>query len=445
MPQAHVTPRLELDATEGFGIVGGLSETNNQRTLALEIRPEGRHYRLFIQTDEPDLEARFGDNLEHEVPLTESELAGAVQSCRATWNEHLVHLTHGPAKPFQRAWDLQSHGHLMAGAMPELARAGAKLFLTLFAPRDAGDPELHQGLRAIGSALRQAMASQGRWLKISSKGFHVPWGLIYSDSLNVDGDNWRPEGFWGYQHLIENAPLGKGSMKNELEMPENGKLVVALQLDEGIDQQLRVPCIAPVETLLAGYANELITERRNLRGLLARALRDDPLDEQVLFFCCHAVVDGVSTQIRADEAYLVLSDRSADPRKDRITPGDIRQWIDMRSFYDDGKRPIVFLNACGSGQLNSLFYPSFGEVFLQLGASSVIGAQIELPGIFAGEFARRFFARFFAGGEQNQVGKILFDLRRQFLDDHKNPLGLIYSLFRGADLYLRRGLKGSAA
>ena len=440
MTRVDVVPRLEHDATNGFAAVGGLHETNNRRTLALLIRPEGTHFRLFIQTDDPKLEALFGDQLDHELPLTTSKLLGAVQSCRNTWNECLVHMECGNSKPFQQDWDMQSYGPLLEQAMPELALAGAKLFRTLFFPRDAGDPELHRGLRPIGGALREAMAMESRWLKVSSKGFHVPWGLIYSGALNLDGTDWEPEGFWGYQHMIENAPLGKGGMQYELTVPEDGNLVVSLQLDESIDQQMNVPCNEPVETLMTRYGQRVTTRRRNTRRRLAEALRQGDLDEQVLFFCCHAVVDGVSTQIRADEAYLVLSDRSPDPRKDRVTPSDIQEWIDLRSFYDNGNRPLVFLNACGSGQLNSIFYPSFGEIFLALGASSVLGAQVELPGIFAGEFARRFFERFFAGGTNNQVGKILFELRREFLQTYRNPLGLIYSLFRGADVFLTHGI-----
>jgi hypothetical protein len=440
MAEAHVRPATENDATDGFGILGGLHETNNQRTLRLDIWPEGRTYKLRIQTDDAELQTLFGDPQEHELPITESELLGAVQSCRSTWNERLVHLAQGPMKPFQQFWDFKDHGDLMEQALPELARAGAMLFLTLFYPRAAEDPQLHAGLRKVGKGLRQAMAARNRWLKIASTDFHVPWGLIYSEPLDIDGKNWRPEGFWGYQHLIDSAPLGKGGMKNDLEVPDGDPLVMALQLDSGIDQQLKVPCIQLVEDQLAKYGNALRIDRRIRRTALAQALGQGPLDEHVLFFCCHAIVDGVSTEIRSDEAYLTLSDRSPDPKLDRITPDDILQWIDMRSFYEDGRRPIFFLNACGSGQLNSIFYPSFGERFLELGASSVVGAQVELPAFFAGEFARRFFERFFTGGTENQIGKILFDLRRAFFNDHKNPLGLIYSLYRGADIYLRRGL-----
>ncbi len=441
MPEAHIHPRQEQDATNDYGDVRGVHETNNVRTLHLLIKPNGKTFRLEIQTDDPDLIALFGDNLEHELPLTEAELLGAVQSCRRTWNERLVQLIDGAICPFQAAWDLKDHPHLAKAVMPELARAGGKLFLALFFPRDPGDRERHQELRKIGLALRAAMASQTRWVRVSADSFYVPWGLIYSEPLGIDGSDWKPEGFWGYQHLIENAPMKKGGLKNELKAPDGGTLVVALQIDEWIDQQFPVPCIKPVEDVFKKYPpGRLTTVRRTRRLEVAKALHDGPLDEHVLFFCCHGIVDGVSAEIRNNEAYLILSDRSPDTRVDRITPADIQQWIDARSFYEDGRCPLVFLNACGSGQLNSIFYPSFGESFLRLGACSVIGAQVELPAIFAGEFARRFFERFLQGGLGNQVGKILYELRREFWDRHRNPLGLIYSLYRGADVFLRQGL-----
>jgi hypothetical protein len=104
------------------------------------------------------------------------------------------------------------------------------------------------------------------------------------------------------------------------------------------------------------------------------------------------------------------------------------------------------LNACQGAQLNSVFYQGFANTFLSRDASAVIGPQTEIPAVFAGEFARRFLDAFFAGGRDRdgnlvrQVGSILWDLRREFLDRYNNPLGLLYSLYRGADVFLPTAL-----
>ena len=77
---------------------------------------------------------------------------------------------------------------------------------------------------------------------MTSDSFFAPWSLVYSDRLALDGADARPEGFWGYQHLIEHAPPGHGHLANELRLGD--RLEVGLQLDEGIDRDLEVPCLA---------------------------------------------------------------------------------------------------------------------------------------------------------------------------------------------------------
>lgn len=437
MPEAHVSPRLLHDASAGFGVVRGVHESNLGRDLNLVIEPHGQHFRLRLQTADHELQQAFGDDLDHVIPVTATELWGLVQSCRQAWRTALVDYQRDGRHPFQERWDLQDQPDVRAAVLPGLAEAGAKLFLALFFPRPAGNTEAYEGLRRIGRVLRREMARTTRRVRVTSDSCFAPWGLIYSDELALDGLNARPEGFWGYQHLIEHAPPTAGSIANEL-APGSTGLELSLQIDEAIDQELGVECLAPVLELLGQYEERsLVIDRRPTRQQLAKALREGGASEQVLFFCCHARQEGDFTAPRIDESYLVLSDRSAAPQAVRITPADISLWMDLKDF---ARHPLVFLNACGSGQLNSVFYQGFGKVFLGLRAASVIGAETELPAVFAGEFARRFFAEFFQGGIGNSIGEILFRLRREFLDQHNNPLGLIYSLYRGADSHLPAGL-----
>ncbi len=436
MPEAHLEPVVDHDAAAGFAVVRGVHETNHDRDLHLLLEPDGNRFHLTVQTADPELAAAFGDDLEHDLPISAAELWGLVQACRQAWRTHLVDLEHGGALPFQDQWDFAARPELAAAAVPKLAEAGSKLFLALFYPRPPGNPERYEGLRRIGRVLRRQMSARSRWLRVTSDSFFAPWSLIYSDNPGPDGANWRREGFWGFQHLIEHAPPGAGGLGNELAAPAGRPLEVGLQLDRTIDDVLGVPCLAPVLELFESYPEASLVRRlRGTRAELAAALRDGPASEQVLFFCCHAEQEGDLTGFRVDESYLALTDRPVEAA--RITPGDLTLWMDMREF---AHRPLVLLNACGSGQLNSIFYAGFGRTLLGLGASSVIGAQTELPAVFAGEFARRFFSAFFAGGKANKVGEVLFRVRREMLERHHNPLGLIYSLYRGADNFLPRAL-----
>jgi hypothetical protein len=86
--------------------------------------------------------------------------------------------------------------------------------------------------------------------------------------------------------------------------------------------------------------------------------------------------------------------------------------------------------------MNSIFYRGFATKFLHYYASAVIGPNIEAPTVFARDFAEQFFDRFFQGGPERNLGSVLLTLRREFFDKHKNPLGLVYLLYRGADTYI---------
>jgi hypothetical protein len=61
-----------------------------------------------------------------------------------------------------------------------------------------------------------------------------------------------------------------------------------------------------------------------------------------------------------------------------------------------------------------------------------------MPVGFACEYARRFFSAFLtpAPPAKVRVGELVRNLAREFLRDHHNPLGLVYSLYRGLDCYV---------
>jgi len=170
------------------------------------------------------------------------------------------------------------------------------------------------------------------------------------------------------------------------------------------------------------------------------ALGAPAVKEHVFYFWCHGKGGGDKPPLNIAPFELRLSD-------DRpITPSDIAAFMGEQEFVH---RPIVFLNLCQGGQATSVFYRGFTDVFLNKKASVVIGPYADIPIIFAGKFARGFFDRFLQprlpASDFPQVGRILLDLRREFFDKHSNPLGLLYSLYWGADVFLREPLKRKTA
>jgi len=80
--------------------------------------------------------------------------------------------------------------------------------------------------------------------------------------------------------------------------------------------------------------------------------------------------------------------------------------------------------------------------FLAKGARGVIGTECEVPVVFAIEFAQRFFDRLLDG---DPVGEGILSVRRHLVDEHHNPLGLMYSVYCDADTRVDPALLAGAA
>ena len=76
--------------------------------------------------------------------------------------------------------------------------------------------------------------------------------------------------------------------------------------------------------------------------------------------------------------------------------------------------------------------------FTAKGARGMIGAECEVPAVFAAEWARRFFDRFLY--QKKPVGEIFLALRQEFFYKHNNLLGLLYALYCDGDTRVMPGL-----
>ncbi len=65
----------------------------------------------------------------------------------------------------------------------------------------------------------------------------------------------------------------------------------------------------------------------------------------------------------------------------------------------------------------------------------MIGTEIPVFELLAGEMARLFLKRFLGGGEAGKAGKALLESRLDLLA-RGNPLGLVYTLYAIAELAL---------
>jgi hypothetical protein len=95
--------------------------------------------------------------------------------------------------------------------------------------------------------------------------------------------------------------------------------------------------------------------------------------------------------------------------------------------------PIVFLNTCESAQVWNGLTGSFAGFFLEHGARAVLGAGSTIPMVAADVFGTAVLEELFDG---ETLGKAVHTARWKLLHDHRNPLGLCYSLYGAADVRL---------
>jgi hypothetical protein len=180
-----------------------------------------------------------------------------------------------------------------------------------------------------------------------------------------------------------------------------------------------------------GSLDGLACIRRQWRQELESALRSESFSDRILYFFCHGLGGGTPDDPTLGDARIALTD--GEP----IRTVDVENWLDGRSLPS---RPFVFINACQGGQPKTIFYETLALLLLKRKALGLIGAQIDLPVLFAEEYARRFFQAFLDPPDSGAlpIGPLMRDLTRQFIDAHRNPLGLVYSLYHGLDCYVAR-------
>lgn len=97
----------------------------------------------------------------------------------------------------------------------------------------------------------------------------------------------------------------------------------------------------------------------------------------------------------------------------------------------DGILPLVFFNACGSSVIYPTCATSFPELILRNGNRGFIGTQTSIPDKFAAAFSKQFYIALLQG---HSVGSALHKAKWQLIERHRNPLGILYTLYGDPDI-----------
>lgn len=359
------------------------------------------------------------------LPITQVALTDAVTAARAKLMAVVAATDQTGDVVFQSGIDIPAEER--DAALPTLARAGALLFQKVFSPPD-GSAELTK----LGALLRARATDPATRLQLQvvTKEFALPWAMLYvgdaSSGAQLSWDN-----FVGMRHVVEQIPLADLSVQDQRISSAAPGLAVRTSMNTKIDADMRIDVVARQQqfwTDASAGGARLRLARSDTRDELLGALRD-PADVNVLYFFCHATAPDPAARGGIGAAALGLAGAS-------ITLDDLE--LDAPLSEKLGGSPLVFVNACESAEMSPQFYDGFVPYFMAKGARGVVGTECKTPALFAAAWAERFFARFL-GGEP--LGEAVLGLRREFLERHGNPLGLLYSVHCDSDTHVEPALQ----
>ena len=439
-----VNPRFTT--AEGFIVLPKLGTEAVPRDGTIVVTsvdtPAGK--RFFIELSGPAFGLAEEDSAVGGVTECDATiLAGYVRDCRNKWHEQIY--ADQPTgwfgrteKPHQER--VGQKKELFDQISQKLAVAGAVLFQQIFLQKTPN-------MLKVAEHLCKALRGPPCFLTVYSDTFFIPWAMLYvhpsgKPELGLEGENADPDGFVGYRHVIEQAT--DAIYAPAAIVPLKEAIAFGFTFDEAIDA---AQGIKSVKQQQAYFEKQNRLNPRAMRKSVAdlkKAFVNDGLPDQISYFYLHGLTNNPSQPVDLPAFYL---------GKEAVSANDLKAWSQWQGREAVlSSRPLMVFNACQAGQLRSLFYESFAFMLLDLRARGLVGPQIDIPSVFAEEYARRFFDLLLQSGDllnaqkpsiDGRVGDIVRTLAREFRDKSNNPLGLVYSLYKGAECYIAWNGRGA--
>jgi CHAT domain len=236
-----------------------------------------------------------------------------------------------------------------------------------------------------------------------------------------------PFGFLGLRHDIEQLSRTERPVLS-ISLAAGSSVVVAetgYQVNKKALQQHVAGLRQAVGARLTGIDVAEALSKSELEQLISR-------DLPLLYFYCH----GERPAAASRETFLGIGNR------EWITPPDFMGWVQDAFFSRrqrvwDKVRPLVFINACHSAELDPEALFNYVDAFVGAGnAAGVIGTEVKVAADLAMEFAEHFFGELLTPG--TTVAAAIRGARMAFLA-RGNLFGLNYTPYCWADLSLTPG------
>jgi Protein kinase domain/CHAT domain len=243
----------------------------------------------------------------------------------------------------------------------------------------------------------------------------------YAGSISHTADLLCPFGFLGFRHDIEQLNSADRPVLT-ITAPSGSRVVIAetaYQVDRKALQH-HVTGLRQAFARLPGIDVEEAASKDLLKQLICA-------DLPVIYFLCH----GERPRAGSPETFLGIGNR------EHLTPADFIGWVQDAFFSQhirvwDEIRPLIFINACHSAELDPAALFNYIDAFVGMGhAAGVIGTEVKVSQELAMEFARCFFDELLSPGIT--VGMAMRHARLAFLAKG-NLFGLNYTPYCWADL-----------
>jgi hypothetical protein len=334
--------------------------------------------------------------------------------------------------------------------LDDMSFAGSELWSKLFGS-EAG--------RRLAAILEQELAEDGAiiqvWSERAASDFLLPWVWIYPRPV-IAGKRQQTDykQFWGYRYVIEQLRELPGK-ERPASVVTGEPLHIAAALHNFTAAAAERDFFTECSNRYAAHLSWAEVKPADWRQFLSNC------NAHLVYFYCHGHTEQPLSAIDAEilrtlqrlaasspaetaawvESLTIEQRRRVRGQSAITIEKEILNMADLDRFRpsDDRLRPVVFLNMCESAE----FYPgstdNLVDVFLSRGARGVIGTEVPVLAAFGDTLARGFFESFFAAGrmgEGQEIGAVLWQLRRGFLDQG-NPLGFIYTYFGDATTRLK--------
>ncbi len=356
------------------------------------------------------------------IPLTLPQLDQMIAQLRKTL-QSVVNMAENGVAVYQEGIEIPESVNRAASF--RLASEGYRLYQRIFF-----GPAADQQCKNLGQKLRSLAQNSRLNIQIFSKEFLLPWGLLYlSDRPPMSESDVDPRLFLGFQHIIEQIPLQPGMEVLDSTIDARRGLSVGVNLNTDIDADMGINAVEEQMQYWARLAanRQATVVLRRSRDEVLRALANPETPDQIIYFYCHAVSRSLAEGDGPDASKLEMTGDQA------LTLGELE--FQTSSDVPMVGQPLIFINACQSAELSPLFYDGFVPYFMSKGARGVIGAECDIPALFAKDWAVRFFDRLLAG---QPLGEIVRDLRWEFFEKHHNLLGLFYAIYVDGDTHIDR-------